>query len=107
MSQFDTFNSAAFGAAAAIFGEVSFTLDSVTYTGVLNEFTAERELEIGGFVGNFAATLVCSLAQFSAITAPVERTLEGHQLTLSGRTFRIQKAAADECTLTLGLVHPK
>lgn len=109
-SEFDTFMSAALGEALPVFGPATFVIEDTTYAnaGLLNEFDSARELEIGGFVGSFNATLVCQRSKFSETTGvPLERTLDGKLLVIDGRTFRITKANMDESSVTLGLVNPK
>lgn len=109
-SEFDSFTASALSESLDVFGRVSFTLDGTPYpnAGLLNEFDSARELEIGGFVGNFNATLLCQRSKFTETPGvPLERTLDGKLLVIDGRTFRVGKASMDESSVTLGLVHTK
>lgn len=89
-----------------VFGPVTVTINAVTYDAVVDEFAAEREMEIGGFVGTYQASALLKLADVSGLTAPIERTLEGQTLTVGGRTYRIDRAALDEAGVMLGLNNP-
>lgn len=91
-----------------IIGPSSFTIAGVTYSGVLNQFTSSRKLEIGGFLGVFDATLLCERSAFTETPGtPLERSLDGLLLVIDGRTFIIAKASMDETSVTLGLRHPE
>jgi hypothetical protein len=106
MSAFDDFNDSAFDEAAAVIGTDSFTISNVAYTGgILDEFTASREVEIGGMMGSYDGTLMVKLTNVSNITAPIERSVEGKVIVISGRSFRVEKAATDSLTLTMGLAN--
>ncbi len=110
MSLFDDTMSAGLDDAFVVFGPVTFAIDGTTYrdAGILNEFDSARELEIGGFVGSFNATLLCKRSKFTETTGTLlERTLDGKLLVIQGRTFRIAKASVDETGVLLGLVNPK
>lgn len=109
-SDFDAFMSASLDESFAVFGALDFVLDGQSYTkaGVINEYDSARELEIGGFVGSFNATLLCKRSKFTETTGTLlERTLDGKLLVIQGRTFRIAKASVDETGVLLGLVNPK
>lgn len=108
MSDFDDFNSAAFADAGDILGRESFTIANLTGTfeGVLNEFGSVKSLQIGGILGEYTATLVCDPAQFDELDGPLERSLDGRQLTLGGRAFKITRVFCDACAITLGLTNP-
>lgn len=93
-----------------VFGRVSFTLNGTIYAnaGMLNEFDSARELEIGGFVGSFSATLVCERSKFTETSGTaLERSLDGKLVVIDGRTFKVAKASMDESSVTLGLVNHK
>lgn len=90
-------------------GGKDFTIAGTTYrkAGILNEFTSSRELEIGGFMGKYDATVLAKRSIFTEATdAQLERALDGEQLTIEGRVFRISRVAMDESSVTLGLTHP-
>lgn len=86
-------------------GEVAVTITGVSGSplAIIDQFSAERELEMGGFVGTYDARAVVRLTFLSGVTAPIERTLEGKTLTTDGRTFRIDTVELDTVTATLGL----
>lgn len=109
MSAFDDFNSTAFAETSDILGTEEFTIPGLTgtFTGILNEFTAERSIDLGGKQGLYSATLVCDLDQFDDLDGPLERTLEGKRLTLSGRSYKIDRVAIDSLNATLGLANLK
>jgi hypothetical protein len=108
MSQLDQFSTSAFIEASAVMGLASFTISGQngTFTGVLNEFESAKEIDIGGIMASYGATLVCSLSQFSAVTGSLERTIDGRTITISGRTFKAARCAVDGVAITIGLVNP-
>lgn len=110
-SEFDDFNSLAFGDAADVMGREEFTIGGIdeTFYGLLNEFTCERDLMIGGRSGTYTATILCALADFidvDGLEGPLERALEGKRVQINGRDFKIDRAAHDGSSLTLGLSNP-
>ncbi len=108
ISEFDAFMSAGLTEAAQVIGTVSFTVQGTSYrnAGILDAFTSSRELEIGGFVGNFDATVLCLRKKFTETSGtPLERTLDGKLLVIDSRTFRIARVEMDESSVTFGLVH--
>lgn len=109
MSAFNDFHRSAFAESADIFGTEDFSIAGVvgSFTGVLNEFAAERDLMLGGKSGTYTATLTCDLDQFDDLTGPLERTLDGKRLTIAGRSFKIDRVTLDEATVTLGLANPR
>jgi hypothetical protein len=106
MSAFTDMVTTSMADAFTVFGVTSVTINAASYDAIFDEFAAERELELGGFVGTYAATALIQLAALSGVTAPIERTLEGKTLTVSGRTFRIDRVGLDEAGATLGLNNP-
>jgi len=109
MSAFDDFHRSAFADASDIIGIESFTIAGIAlpFTGILNEFGAAREIDLGGKSGTYTATLTCDLDQFDDLDGPLERTLDGKRVTLGGRTYKIDRAAIDSATATLGLANVK
>lgn len=105
-SAFDDFIRTGFDEAAQVLGQVSFTIEAKTVLAVLNEFTAEQELIIGGKSGIYAATLIGARPQLAHVTAPIERTLYGRDITVDGRAFKITRCHLDGQTFTLGLSNP-
>ncbi len=107
-SEFDDFNETGFREASGVFGSEPFTIGGVpgTYFGILNEFTCEKELDIGGKFGTYTATVICALDDFSDLDGPLERTLDGKRVSIAGRDFKVSRVAHDGVTLTLGLTNP-
>lgn len=106
MSAFDEFNAAAFDDAVFTIGTSNFSVSNVSYTGgVLNEYTASKQMEVGGLVGEYDATLMVRSTKFSNIASPVERTLEGQVVVIEGRSFRIEQVISDSLTVTLLLAN--
>lgn len=106
MSDFDDFNDSAWTDSIATIGTTSFTLSNTAYTGgVFNEFAAAKQMADGGFMGEYDATLMVVATAFSNIAAPVERTVEGAVVVISGRSFRVEKALSDSLTITLLLAN--
>ena len=103
MPNFDDFIADALGTAEEVFGGLAFTIDAVSYTGILNEFSGDEEVELGGVLYAFSATLVCQRPQFSALTAPLHKTLQGKHVLIDGIKYRVAKAIADTASVTLGL----
>ena len=110
ISEFDSFMSAGLAEAAQVIGTVSFTVQGTSYrnAGILDQFTSSRELEIGGFSGNFDATILCLRSKFTETSGtPLERTLDGKTLVVDGRTFTISRVEMDETSVTFGLVNQR
>lgn len=105
MSDFDDFAAEALADSGDIMGTEEFTIPSLTgsFFGILNEFSAARDIDIGGKVGTYTATLVCELDQFDDLDGPLERTLEGKRCSIGSRSYKIDRAAVDSTSLTLGL----
>lgn len=108
MSLFTDHAAGCMAAASDIIGGEEFTVSGYTGTfqGILNEFASEKEIEIGGIIGTYSATLVCELEQFDDCAGPLERRFDGRLVTVGGRTFKITRAALDDISLTFGLAHP-
>jgi hypothetical protein len=106
MSAFDIFNSSAIKQALPTFGQVSFTLESKTIYAVLNDYSAEVDLMIGGKVGTYLATLTGDRSQLGHITGLIERVILGASITINSRAFKITACHLDEVSFTLGLSNP-
>lgn len=106
ISEFEIFSQAGFTEAADIIGQVSCTIEGKPVYGILNEFTAEQVLEIGGIAGTYTATLTGDKRELAHITSPIERTLYGLVITLESRKFKITRCALDSVSFTLGLTNP-
>jgi hypothetical protein len=109
MSAFDDFSEGCMADAFDIIGTETFTLSGIagrTYSGVLNEFASEKEINLGGISGVYIATLVCQLDQFDDIDGKLERRFDGMSVTVNGRTFKVSRTALDKISITLGLQHP-
>lgn len=106
-SDFDDFCEEGLGASFDVVGRDDFTIAGLagSFRGILNEFTAARDIDLGGKVGTYTATLLCELVLFDEIDGPLERALEGKRLTICGRNYKIDRAALDNCSLTLGLAN--
>jgi len=105
MNDFDDFTREALGDASDIVGQEEFTIPGLDgrFCGILNEFTAAREIDLGGKVGSYTATLLCGLDQFDDIVGPLELALEGRRCVIDGRSYKIDRAAVDSSSVTLGL----
>jgi hypothetical protein len=107
MSAFDDFTDESLSSSGDIIGRESFTITGLpgSYAGIVNEFTAAREIDLGGKVGTYTATVVCELDQFDDLDGPLERTLEGKRITINGSSYKCDRAALDGSSLTLGLAN--
>jgi hypothetical protein len=106
MSLFDTFTESCGTQAFNIIGTAGFTISGIDgeFAGILNEFTSERELTMGGKVGTYTATLVVSRREIaSEVTQPIERALTGRSVTCEGRVFKVASVEQDTVFITLGL----
>lgn len=103
MSAFDDMISAGLEEASAMFGETAFTFEGRTFHGVLNEYAGEQEVEIGGILGSYNATLVCAKPQFRLVTKPLQKTLNGALITMEGIGYRVERVSVDSASVTLGL----
>lgn len=107
MSAFDDFCGEGLGSSFDEIGRDAFSIAGIEgdFRGILNEFTAARDIDIGGKVGTYTATVLCELDQFEDLAGPLERTLEGKRLTICGRAYKIDRVSLDNCSLTLGLAN--
>ena len=103
MNAFDSFNDQCFADAESMFGVTSWTMDGKAYTGILNEFEGDHELELDGMMIGVNATLACSKGQFRAITKPVHKTLQNKTVTIDGIAYTVRRATVDSACVTLGL----
>lgn len=103
MSAFEDMIAAGMGEAEDVFGNTTFTLDAKAYTGILNEYEGEQEVELDGVLGNYNATLVCQKPQFRFVAKPLQKTLHEKVITLDGLTYVVSRAAVDSNSVTLGL----
>lgn len=106
MADFDDFTSEALADSGDIIGREEFTITGLTGTfeGILNEFTAARDIELGGKNGIYTATLICELDQFDDVDGPLERTLEGKRAVCNSNTYKIDRVSVDCASITLGLI---
>ena len=103
MSAFDDMIAAGLDEAESLFGTTAFSHDGRTYQGLLNEYAGEQEVEIGGILGNYNATLVCQKPQFRLVAKPLQKTLNGALITIEAVGYRIERVAVDSASVTLGL----
>jgi len=103
VNQFDAFNDQCFSDAESMFGVTSWTMDGKAYSGILNEFEGDHDLEMDGMIIGVNATLVCNKGQFRAITKPAQKTLQNKTVTIDGVDYTVTRAAADSVTITIGL----
>jgi len=106
MSAFTSFADQGFADAAEVFGTSSCTINGASVQAIVDQFSATREMEIGGFVGDYDAIAIVRRSALSGVTAPIERTLEGKTFVVDGRTFRIDRVQLDEVSATFGLSNP-
>jgi len=86
-----------------MFGVTTWTMAGKAYTGILNEFEGDHDIELDGMMIGVNATLVCNKAQFRAITKPTHKTLQNKTVTIDGIGYTVTRASADSVTITLGL----
>jgi hypothetical protein len=108
VSDFDDFNEFSLVDAGDIIGREGFTIVNTPgdFAGILNEYGSVKSIEIGGIIGEYTATLVCELDQFDELDGPLERTLDGRTVIISGRKLKITRTFLDGSSLTLGLSNP-
>lgn len=107
MSDFTDFLGDAWDRTTNVLGTSSCTVSGHSYDGVVDQFTAVRHFDIGGVMGEYDGVAVLKLAEVAADAgATPEKYFEGKNLVVSGRTYKIERAAVDELTVTLGLVNP-
>ncbi|WP_395736279.1 hypothetical protein [Prosthecobacter sp.] len=107
MSDFNDFTQEAFGDAGDIIGREEFTIRGLAgaFCGIMNEFTAALEIDLGGKVGTYTATLVCQLEEFDDLAGPLEKALEGKRLSIGGREYKIDRVSVDSTSATIGLAN--
>ena len=107
MSAFTDFATQGFDEALDVIGRTEVTISGHTYDAILDQFTSAKELDVGGFVGEFDAVVMMAAADLSGdFAAPIDKTVVGLTLSVASRTYRIEKATMDELTLTLALINP-
>lgn len=108
MSEFDDFISGAMDEAMGVIGETPFTIDGRTLAGDYSEFTGAKDLmaDGGGFMGDYAATILATVGQFSGFAHPLEKSLDGKRVTAKGREMRIVSVSVDSASVTLRLANP-
>lgn len=104
MSDLDDFMNEGLTISSEIMGETEFTIDGRPLTGVLNEFEGEQEIELGGLLGTYNATLVCPRAQFRFFGSPLTRTLKSKIVEIDGVKYSIKRIANDSVSVSLGLI---
>lgn len=107
MTDFDEFTAEALTDSGDIIGRETFTIPGLTgeFHGILNEFTATRDIELAGAKGTYTATVVCELDEFDDITGPLDRSIDGKRAVFDSRTFKIERVALDSSSITLGLAN--
>ena len=107
MTDFDEFTAEALTDSGDIIGRETFTIPGLAgeFRGILNEFTATRDIELAGAKGTYTATVVCELDEFDDITGPLDRSIEGKRAVFDSRTFKIERVALDSSSITLGLAN--
>lgn len=103
MNAFDSFNEQSFSDAESIFGVTAFTMDGKAYSGILNEFEGDHDLELDGMMIGVNATIVCNKGQFRMLTKPVQKTLQNKAVTIDGVGYIVSRATVDATTITIGL----
>lgn len=94
--------------ALAFVGVTPFTIQGIAgiFSGHYDPGTASRTIGGAGkpgFKGAQNARILAPAAQFSAVEAPVERTLANKIVTVKGLAFRIASVQADALSLTFNL----
>lgn len=103
MSAFDDMIAAGMEDFESVTGSTAFTMDGKAYSGSLNEYEGEQEIDLDGVMGMYNATLLCQKAQFRLIAKPLHRTLSGKTLALDGVSYKVARVAVDSASVTLGL----
>jgi len=104
MSELDDFMAEGLMVTENVSGSDEFTLAGKTYYGVLNEFEGTEEIELGGVLSSYNATIVCQRPQFRALGSPLARVLKGKVISIESTNYTIQRVANDRVSVTLGLV---
>ncbi len=104
MSELDDLMNEGLTVSSEVMGAESFTIDGRPLSGVLNEFEGEQEIELGGLLGTYNATLVCTRAQFRVFGSPLTRTLKCKIVEIDGVKYSIKRIANDSVSVSLGLI---
>jgi len=89
--------------ASGVFGETSWTMDGKAYSGVLNEYEGEQEVELDGMLASYSATLVCSKGQFVRLTKPLQSTFRNKTIAIESVNYKVARVAVDSSSVTIGL----
>lgn len=103
MSAFDDMIAAGMEDFESVTGSTAFTMDGKAYSGSLNEYEGEQEIDLDGVMGMYNATLLCQKPQFKMIAKPLHKTLNGKIITLDSINYKVDRVAVDSTSVTLGL----
>lgn len=103
MSDFSDFADFAMSDASDVFGLTTWTMDGKAYSGVLNEYEGEQEMELEGMLASYNATLVCTRPQFQLLAKPLQSTLKNKTITIDGVNYKTARIAVDSAGVTIGL----
>jgi hypothetical protein len=112
VSDFLDMMNGAFAESVGIFGATDFCIERHKFAGDVDLFDGDKTLiggsdGGGGWSGTYAGTIVAAKAQFAGkFAAPLEHTLDGKRLEISGRKFRVGRVIEDAISLTLHLENP-
>jgi hypothetical protein len=91
MSDLDDLMSEGMIISEEVMGAERFYIAGLPYVGILNEFSGEQEIELGGILSSYHATLVCQRPQFRAFGSPLHQTLQGKIVEIEGVKYTVQR----------------
>lgn len=107
MSQLTDFAAEAFGSARSVIGGESVSIGGGTALScVLNEATAERDFEMGGFGKSASLEAVASTTAFDAAYTSVVASYVGKTATARGLTWRVRSIQRGQAFTTISLIDP-
>jgi len=106
MSLVSDFLTDCFENTATDFGVFSLAYGSTTIDGTLSVVTDEKELMPGGFERNIRATFCTTGERFATLFSDPALAI-GKQVTVDGRTYRIERVENDAAICNIGLISPQ
>jgi len=103
MSDFSDFADFGMNEAEDVFGLTTWTMEGKSYSGVLNEYEGEQEIEMDGLLASYNATLVCSKAQFRMLAKPLQSTFRNKTIIIDAVSYKTARVSVDSSSVTLGL----
>jgi len=88
------------------FGSFMLAYGSATISGTLSVVTDEKELQPGGFERNIRANFCTTGERFATLFSDPAQAI-GKQVSVDGKTYRIERVENDAAICNIGLISPQ